>query len=462
MSKSKRNRNKGQAEKRPSHDQQTGRRKFITAGLGGLGALAVTGLAGYKAGWFESPEPAAVNSGTGNRLPAAIYAADHANAVRAADELIMHYTRELKTPYTIIHAIRAFGRNFTLADGTSGVDYLCSKFASTMDVNGKRYLRFTREAEVHDNSFLKTMLEAEVSLDQPITAGGARYALRDLGEGAKALFRCDPQNLKRYDDHLVEQHLPWGLIAFSILVPPSQSTWTNAYGDTINLPAVIDRGLADFEGVCKDVKDTIARGEMESLEFRQDIAKYSCYGMHLVYGYLSCLKNGYRNNNLAARLNAMMDSVIYRLKGDALAIDREADAVRGMGPEWIGRIAVEGEGGKIVTRGAPPPNTIEVMRLRSQIKMLGHAFEALNFCAKHNLFTLSPEQKNRMAEGEQLLYGFLVKLRSTDLSPFIRWHSKFVGELVIALSHASRALKLLTPDNPDVIARMGGDGSVSA
>ena len=71
--------------------------------------------------------------------------------------------------------------------------------------------------------------------DQPITVGATRYTLQDLGEGAKAIFRCDPKDLYRYDKDLVHEHLPWGLIAFSILIPPSAPTWTNAYGETINL-----------------------------------------------------------------------------------------------------------------------------------------------------------------------------------------------------------------------------------
>jgi hypothetical protein len=215
---------------------------------------------------------------------------------------------------------------------------------------------------------------------------------------------------------------------------------------------VINRSLAVYEGVCEEVKKTVARGEMESLEFRQEIAKYSCAGMHMAYGYFSCLKHGYRNHNLAQRSNQLLDSVIYRLKGDALAIDREADAAKGMGPEFANRLAIEGQGGKLLTKGSPPPNTLEVMRWRTQIRMLGHALEAVNYGLLHQLFTLTPEQKRRVQEGEQRLYQYLVKARATDLAPHARWYSKFVSDLVIATAHAARAMKLLTPDNPDAIA----------
>jgi hypothetical protein len=440
-----------------------GRRKFLALGLGSAGLLAGAAITGYKVGWFGSTPATtatttapganpATNPVTVKPLPPVALPANYQNALRAADEIIRHYARELNNPSALIHAVRAFGKNFTLNDGSKAVDFLCSRYAAEREVNGKRYVLFPREHEVHDNSFLKTLLESGVSLDQPITAGAGKYTLRDLGESARALFRCDPKNLTRYDPTLVHQHLPWGLIAFSILVPPSQPTWTNAYGETINLPETISSSLAVFESTCAGVGETVARGEGETLEFRQAIAKFSCAGMHTVYSYFSLLKHGYGNDNLRERLNRLLDTTLYRLKGDAQANDREAEAARNMGSEWLSRLVVQQEGGRIATKGAPPPNTVEFMRLRTQIRMLGHAMEAINYARLHKLFTLTPDQQTRLRAGEQLLYDYLVKLRATDLAPFINWYPKFVSDAVIAIAHASRAMKLLTPDNPDTMA----------
>lgn len=433
------------------------RRKFVALGLGGIGTLAVAGI-GYQAGWFgsSSTRPSAVASptpslATGKPLPPVTLEANYQNALRAVDEVLIHYSRELNTASPLIHCVRALGKNFKLNDGSSALDYLCSRFASEKDVNGKRYVYFTREAEVHGNSFLKTMLEAGVSQDQAISVGGNRYTLRDLGESAKALFRFDPQNFDRYEPGLLGQHLPWGLIAFSILLPPAQSSWTNAYGETINLKDVIDRSLTAYEGVCADIEDTVGRGELETLAFRQAIAKYSCAGMHNVYSYFSCLNHGYTNNNLQARLGKVLDSVLLRLKGDSQAIDREAEAAKA-DPNLVNRLAVEGQGGKIASKGAAPPNTLEVMRYRFQIRMLGHALEAINYAQLHKLFTLTPAQKGRLQAGEQLLYEYIVKVRATDLQPHMNWYSKSVSDLLIALAHGSRAMKLLTPQNPDTVA----------
>ena len=190
---------------------------------------------------------------------------------------------------------------------------------------------------------------------------------------------------------------------------------------------------------------------MESLVFRQAIAKYSCAGMHNVYSYFSCLKHGYTANNLQSRLSKLLDNVLLRLKGDSQAIDREADAAKA-DPTLINRLAVEGQGGKLASRGAAPLNTLEVMRYRFQIRMLGHALEAVNYALLHKLFTLTPVQKSRLQAGEQLLYEYLVKLRATDMQPHMFWHSKSVSDAVIAVAHAARGLKLLTPQNPDTVA----------
>jgi hypothetical protein len=92
------------------------------------------------------------------------------------------------------------------------------------------------------------------------------------------------------------------------------------------------------------------------------------------------------------------------------------------------------------------------MRTRKQIQMIGHAFEAINFGLLHKLITLSPAQQTRLQAGEKSLHENLVKLRAMDLAPFMRWYPKFVTDTIIAVAHATRALKLLTPNNPDTLA----------
>jgi hypothetical protein len=212
---------------------------------------------------------------------------------------------------------------------------------------------------------------------------------------------------------------------------PEQANWTNAYGETITLPAIVDRSLAEYETTCalgeRDLKDE----KTAPRAFRDAIKKYSCFGLHSVYGFLACEKQGYRNNGLPERINRMLDLLTFRLKGDAEAINAE--------------YAAAGQNA--------PAEQVEAFRLRALVKHYGHAFEAINFARLHNLTTFSADQEHRIGEGEQEFYNSLVKMRAMDWAMMKgKLGEKFVSDIVIAMGHAARALKLQTPQNPDTLA----------
>ncbi|HKE04642.1 MAG TPA: hypothetical protein VKE91_11315 [Blastocatellia bacterium] len=445
----------GQKRKRievqPEAGPDAGRRKLILIGAGTLAATGLGAVGAYRAGWFGSSRSSSPSS---SQREAATMA-DHQTALSAANEMLERHARELGNASVLIHAVRGFGKNFKLADGSKAVDHLCSRYAVDKEVNGKHYVYFLRGAEVHENSFLKTFLEAGVSLDQPAAINDRKYTLRDLAESGKALFRCDPKDLFRYDDvrfrydptfneprqtpagqpaedrgELIHEHLPWGLIAFSTW-SPGKSAWTNAYGETIDLAPVIDRAMAEYEGSCALGRESLMRGEPAPKSFRDEIKKYSCFGLHSAYGFLACVKNGYVNDDLPGRAKRMMDLLTYRLKGDAEAIDQEyAQAA-----------------------GTTSAHLVEAFKLRARVKLFGHAFEAINYARLHNLVTFTAAQERRIQAGERAFYDSLVKMRALDWEMMRKsLGEKFVSDIVIALGHAARAMKLLTPQNPDAIA----------
>lgn len=407
------------------------RRSFILMSTGALAAIGV-GAAGYQFGWFGG-------------------GASYESALAAANDLLEKRAREIGNASVLIHAVRGFGKNFKLADGSNAVEHLCSRYAAEKEIAGKRYVYFKRDAEVHENSFLKTFLEAGVSNDQPITVGGNRYTLADLAESGKALFRCDPQDLSRFDatefrydpnfkepqgqpsggkGELVHEHLPWGLIAFSILMKPDAANWMNAYGEPISLPTIADRSLVEYETTCALGERELKAERTAPPNFREAIKKYSCFGLHSVYGFLSLVNHGYTNNGLPERVNRMMDLVTFRLKGDAEAINKEyADAAAGA-----------------------PAEQVEAFRLRALVKHYGHAFEAINYARLHKLTAFNAEQQRRISEGEAAFYDSLVKLHGLDWAIMkTKLGEKFVSDIVIGVGHAARALKLLTPQNPDTL-----------
>ena len=433
------------------------RRTLLLLG-GGVLAAGVAGAVAYNAGVFDGEKPKSFASEavrpTGQNLAPVTLVANAENAMRAADELLTHYARDLANASALIHAVRGMGRGFKLNDGTSAVEHLCTKYAFDKEVNGKRLVYFSRDAEVHENSFLKTFLEAGVSLDQKVTANGKAYTLRDVVTGGEQLFRADAADMYKFDDRqfrfdpvstlthgrgeLMHEHLPWSLIAFANLMKPSEASWTNAYGEKIDLLAVIDRALAEYETTCALGQAALARGEASPLDFRTRVKDYSCFGLHSVYGFLSCWQKGFTANDLPRRMTQVMDFVTYRLQADALASDVEYDEADAQAP--AGQKA--------------PPMVMTAFKRRARLKLLGHAFESINFAKKHALLTFTPAQEKRIQAGEQALYESIVALRALDWASLRSMPNgeKFISDVVIALGHAARGMKLMTAQNPDVMA----------
>src|SRR5262249_8870730 len=153
----------------------------------------------------------------------------------------------------------------------------------------------------------------------------------------------------------------------------------------------------------------------------------------------SCINHGYRGNRAVERMNRVMDLTIDRLKGDSEALNTEYEA----------------------EVKSTPRDIVEAFTIRSQVKLLGHSFEAINYARLHKLYEFSPAQQRRMDAGAQQLYNYLVKLRAMDWGTLQKsldakvgpgHGEKFCSDIVISLGHATRALKLLTPSNPDTLA----------
>jgi hypothetical protein len=439
-----------------AHEQRTqSRRQFL------LGALAA-GAAGLSACGdpqtvtvTSTPTPTPSATPTPIPLPSLpplppkTYPADAKNALLAMDEMVNHYAKVFDSPSALIHAVRAFGKNFKRADGSNAVEHLCSRYGEEKTVNGKRYIRFTRfNVEVHDNSFLKTLIEAGVSFDQPITIGTNKYTLRDLGEHAKALFRFDPNNLVRYEKDYASEHLPWTLIALSNLMPGGNASWENAYGEKIELLDVIDKALADFESKCQPLKAAMDSNGTISRQLHETIKTYSCYGGHSLYGFLACVKNGYTERGLAERMNETMKLSLYRLVKETDNIEDEYNERKTMplspNPQEDALYMKQFQ-----QLGITKDELIEMLKLRGHVKLTGHLLEAINFARLNNLFKPTPEQQKLIHAGEQKLFASTVKLRALNLEGLRSFNAKEFNDNVIALGHAARAMKLLTPDNPD-------------
>ena len=79
---------------------------------------------------------------------------------------------------------------------------------------------------------------------------GRVFQLKDLGDGAKALFRFDPRTFDRND-------LAWSLIAFAEL---HAHDWENAYGEQIQLKEVAAFGVQVLQEATQGLKPYATAG----------------------------------------------------------------------------------------------------------------------------------------------------------------------------------------------------------
>lgn len=434
------------------------RRNFMWSALaaGAAGLTACGGGETVTVTTTSTPTPTPSATPATNPLPALppmppkTYPATRAGAMTAMDELLDHYAKVFDSPSNLIHAVRGFGRNFKRADGSNTVDHLCSRYAEEKDVNGKKFVRFTRfNVEVHDNSFLKTFLEAGVSPDQAVVVNGKKYTLKEVGEHAKSLFRLDPNDLGKYEKIYTQEHLPWGLIAFSYLMPGGKGSWENAYGEKVDLLEVIDKSLAEFEGVCQTAHAAFQKNEPIPEEpFRRLIKEFSCYGGHSLYGYVACVKNGYTDRRIKERVTEQLNLSVYRLVKECENITREYNTARS-GPISPNPQEEAMYQQQMQRAGVKKDDVIDMLIHRGVIKLTGHLLEAINFAQLNKLYSPTPEQQKQIQAGEQKLFEATVKIRALDWEALRAFNAKQVADNVIAIGHASRAMKLLTPDNPD-------------
>ncbi|MFN7926455.1 MAG: hypothetical protein U0Y68_00640 [Blastocatellia bacterium] len=432
------------------------RRNFLLSALA-AGAAGLTACGDDKpvtiatsATPTPSPTPTANPMSALPPLTPKTYPANRASAMTAMDELIDHYAKVFDTPSNLIHAVRGFGRNFKRADGSNTVDHLCATCAEEKDVNGKKFVRFTRfNVEVHDNSFLKTFLEAGVNPDQAVTANGKKYTLKDVGEHAKSLFRLDPNNLGKYEKIYTQEHLPWGMIAFSYLMPGGKGSWENAWGEKIDLLDVVDKSLVEFETICQAAHTAYEKNEAIPEEpFRKFIKEYSCYGGHSIYGFVAAVKNGYTDRRIKERVTEQLNLAVYRLVKESENIEHEYNSARSgpISPNPQEEAMYQQQMQRV---GVKKDQVIDMLIYRGVIKLTGHLLEVLHFAQLNKLFSPTAEQQKQIQAGEQKLFDAIVKIRALDWEALKAFNAKQVADNVIALGHASRAMKLLTPENPD-------------
>jgi len=283
-------------------------------------------------------------------------------AARAGDDgvaLIQTHATRLDDPWVLAHGTRAMGREFAVRGGRRAVDVLLERSLASLPANGKAALGFPLDVEVHQNSFLKTLLEAAVPLDHRFVHQGVRRTLQDVVDGAHLLFR--PQWATAEPNRL-----PWSLIALTWTIPPLRRKWTNAWGEPVALDTVVETALGMLERAQAPVAEAMRAGR--PLTAQAPVHGFTCGGTHMIYALLSAVHQGYGGGDRAKRVRQQVEILVWRLSADADLIDRF----------YAPRASVPGAA---------------IYQLDAKLKVLGHAEECLALAEKRRLVTLTPAQQ---------------------------------------------------------------------
>jgi hypothetical protein len=331
------------------------------------------------------------------------------HAAGDADQVVRRFIERYaigpNDPWAIVHAIRGVGRSCRI-NGENAAGYVLRTCVRTQEVNKRRYLYIPVNIEVHSNMFLKTFLEAGVPASEMFSCDGRVFQLKDLGDGAKALFRFDPNTFDRND-------LAWSLIAFAEL---QAHEWENAYGERIQLKEVAAFGVRVLQEATQGLKAHATAGL--PLPKKLPIHSFTCGGTHLCYSVLAAARHGVLPEASSDVVREQLQLLMYRLQADTDLIDRYYREI------------------------ASAPGA-ELFRAGAKLKILGHALECFGYAQTHGLFEPSPLERGRIEQAVQEVRGLLAFIVTLDLAAIQRRHAQLVQQVVGDTCHAFRGLSLV-------------------
>jgi hypothetical protein len=322
--------------------------------------------------------------------------------------IVRRYAAPLDDPWMVAHGIRAMGRGFVLGTGQRAVDYLLETVLAEVPANGKTVLGFPVDVEGHSNMFLKTMLEAGVPLDYAFTHKGRRRTLADVVDGARALIRPALVDSK-------PNALPWSLIALTRVTTVNHRLWTNAWGEAVDLDALVESALRLLEQASLPVAEAMRNGRPETGQ--APVHGFTCGGGHMIYALLTALQAGYIGKDRPRRMQQQVDLLVWRLSADLDLIERFYRA-----------------------RG----NSVTDFwyELDAKLKLLGHAEECLAFAELHKVARLTPTQRTQRQAATATLRRLLVDLDARNLGEARALDPELYRQLVGDTCHARHGLTL--------------------
>jgi hypothetical protein len=322
--------------------------------------------------------------------------------------IVQLHATSLDDPWMVAHGLRAMGRGFMLGSGRRAVDYLLESVLTGLPANGRTVLAFPQDIEVHPNMFLKTMLEAGVPLDYAFTHKGSRRTLQDVVEGARALLR--PTLIASSPNAL-----PWSLIALTRTTSPLRRHWTNAWGESVDLDALVEDALRLLEEASLPIVQAMRDGRPETRQ--APVHGFTCGGGHMIYALLAAIHAGYTGKDRPRRMQQQVDLLVWRLSADLDLIERFYRA-RGKSTSdfWF--------------------------EFDAKLKLLGHAEECLAFAALHKVAKFTTAQRTQWQAATATLRRLLIDLEARGLEGGKTLDRELYRQLVGDTCHARHGLRL--------------------
>ncbi len=334
-----------------------------------------------------------------------------ARPARAGDDgvaIIRRYAALPDDPWVVCHGVRAMGRDFRLKDGRRAVDWLLETQLASIPTGGGSELAFPLSVEVHPNMFLKTLLEAGVPLDYGFTHEGRRRTLRDVVEGARALFR--PAEVITQPNML-----PWTIIAFSHTVSPLRGRWANAWDEPVDLDLVVESALRLMEEASLPLMRDMWADRPETA--KAPVHEFTCGGTHMLYALLSAMKAGYVGRDRSERTRQQTDLMVWRLGADLGLIDRfYKERAAEPGASWY--------------------------ETDSKVKLLGHGEECLALAVHRGVVKLTGAQQERRRAAVTTLRRMIGEMEGRNLAETRDIDRELFRQLVGDTCHARHGLTL--------------------
>jgi hypothetical protein len=341
------------------------------------------------------------------------------SADRTLRPLILRYAASPDNPWAMMHGVRAIGKSFSVG-GDSAVGYLSSHDLKEQTEGSRRYVRMPIAIEGHQNTFLKTILEAGVSLNHPITAAGRRRTVANLLDDARAAFSYESGKINGTADDLA-----WSIIAFSITTPPGKDEWKNARGQRIKLREVVRYGFETLEWACTDFRKAMQEGRIPAWKDR--ISNFTCGGTHLIYSLGVAVRYGHLGGQGRERYAREIGLLIWRLRMDLRLLD-----------EYYKTVAKAYPGKEANWR----PYEID-----GRLKFLGHAFEILSYNRLNRLVPLTTDQEREVQWAREQLAETVQEVKRLDLGRIRQENRKLFNLLIGDACHAYHGIHMVPGEN---------------